>query len=464
MRGKAWLALAIGVALFAVWQIERGLRSDGSPRPARSEGEPATANAPLPARNDDLEQPDTALDAPPVGRRADAQLAENLTAASGSGCRIHGHARDQDGAPLARYPVWLLERRTTEGIPDPTWMIGSESEAYVLGRGRTGEDGEYEIQNVGPGDWWVGIAQLAPPGNRETSLFLPAAPIQVQSGDVHRDVELVGYRGITIQGTVATPDGKPARGAVVEALAMKSGSKLNQTAVDEEGRFALGPLPLGRCLVRASFEHKFRPSEPLLVIAGADDVHLELQEGGHLVVTVVDKESGRLAVATLTTVLWKGRRDGGPTYAESLFPEERSTFDVGGLEAGVYDLVAHTRNPGIGIVRGLRVAADGEPREVTMRIEPAATLTLTCIRCRAELGVELYSGDSFVGFEDLQPGDARSFFVPPGQIRIHVEPVDSTGVPTPVTPNVDYWTRKGVRSIEVSAVLNEERTVELGGN
>ena len=431
--------------------LERGRRADGPPAP---EAELAAASRSPASASPGLELAESALDAAPAVRRVEARPAENLTAASGSVSRIHGHARDQDGQPLAKYQVWLVERSKLDSADARCPTLNWFDEHNVVERDRTDSSGAYELGNVAPGEWCVGIPNLSSAGSPETSFYPLAVFVQTRPGDPDREVDLVSYRGITIQGTVATPDGKPAEGADVAVTSTEGGPNLlNPGIVDEEGRFELGPLPAGWVLVQASFRGKFLPSDRVRVTAGAEDVQLQLVHGGHLVVTLVDSDARHPLVESLT-VHRKDSADG-----ELSDPDEWTTrrAELEGLEAGVYDLVARTSNGRIGILRRLRVEADPLPQEVMIRVDSGAKLELTCKGHRTGFDVELYSDDVLVDVGQVDSSIPSSFLVPAGRVRIRVE------VPAAPDSNVRARTNQGVRWLEASVGQREQRTVDLGG-
>jgi len=155
MRGKGWLGLA--VAALAAWHaLARVRRSED---PATSEAELSVPSPSLAASRSAVAPHESLLDPAPAAQRGEARTSANLSPASGSAGRIHGHARDQDEQPLAGYPVWMIERRKKERFPASVWLIGGHEESHVLGRAFTGADGAYEIRPVGPGDWLVGIVR-----------------------------------------------------------------------------------------------------------------------------------------------------------------------------------------------------------------------------------------------------------------------------------------------------------------
>ena len=463
MKGKGWLGLSLAVVALATWQaLGRVRRSED---PSTSEVELSVPSPSLTASRTDVAPHDSSLAAAPTAQRGEARSAVNLTATSGLTGRIHGHARDQDGRPLDGYPVWMIEKRKKELFPASVLSISGWEGSHVLGTTVTGTDGAYEIRPVGPGDWLVGIVRSPEQGSgaAEKDFYAIAQLVRSRPGNLDQEVDLVGYRGISIDGIVVTPEGEPVKDATVEAMCEEDGPFLLKVGTDEDGRFSLGALPPERFFLRASQTDVFLPSDTASVTAGTKNVRLELVHGGHLVVSTVHEDSGEPLLASLMSVRREGRVDGGPdSHGPATGLEESTTFDVKGLEAGVYDLIARTREGGIGIARALSVAADGQAHEVVIRIGSSASLVLACEQCRTKLVVEVFSGNALVGSAYLVPRRAKSLLVPPGPIRIHLESTDGEGWPTS-GPEADYWTRKGVRSLDVEAVLGEERTIELGG-
>ena len=279
-------------------------RAEGQTLPGYSKPEPAPSALASPD--------DGSLDSAPADRMVEAPTTTSRTLAVTTG-RIHGHARDQDGRPLAKYSVWLLERK--EPI-DRYRVLGREDERHVLERATTDSDGAYEFGNVASGEWWVGIPVLEFAWERDpkSSLLPVASSVQIRPGNLEPEIDVVAYRGLTVQGSVSTPDGTPVYGAYVlaTATAREDSRELGSVQVDKEGRFVLGPVPSGRFFVRAGFMNKFLPSKPTMVMAGAGDVHLVLGSGGHLLVTAVDAQSNPVFVESLMTVL---HEDDGLSHA-----------------------------------------------------------------------------------------------------------------------------------------------------
>ncbi len=464
MRGKGWLAATIGVGLLAGWRVlDRGRRADALATPeaelAAASRLPATVGERIEPLEplDSFQPPDTTLDVAPLVRRADAPPDENLTVASGSTVRIHGHARDQYGEPLAQNQVWLVQRATLEDVDARYPSLGAFEEKNVVERAWTDLSGAYELENVAPGTWCVGIPNLWSVGGTGTSLYPLAVFVQTRPGDQDREVDLVAYRRITIQGTVVTPEGKPATGADVEVTATEGGPNLvTPVIVDEEGRFEIGPLPAGQVLVQASFRGKFLPSERVRATAGEEDVRLQLVHGGRLVVTLVDSEARHPLVEALTVRRRVGA-DGEVSDPHEWKLQTSGQAELDGLEAGLYDLVAHASKGRIGILRRWRVEADPLPQEAMIRVDTGAKLEFICRGRRTGFDLELDSDDVLVGDGVVDSRSPRSFLVPAGRVRIRVD------VPTAPDSNLHIRTDQGVKWLEVVLEQREQRTVDLGG-
>jgi hypothetical protein len=118
------------------------------------------------------------------------------------------------------------------------------------------EKGEYSIESVGVGEWWIGIAP--PPATTDgrehlthrradtSGLFRSISTVQITTLESDYEVDLVGYRGLSVRGTVVTPEGEPVPKAAVEAKFGEDDEfAMYQAWTNDRGEFELSPLPPG---------------------------------------------------------------------------------------------------------------------------------------------------------------------------------------------------------------------------
>jgi hypothetical protein len=457
MKPGAWVVVGMLVAGVVAWCVGREhedpVRGASDFRQTSAEAEVADAGAGQPS----LETPIGAREPDELGTRSVASREQR----DPTRVRLHGHARDQNGEPILDREVWLARGGSAKVDPDrgSLWGRSWKEPVEVVG---SGKDGAFELFAPGSGEWWLCIA---PRGDRDEpeELYRPAVKVEIARDERDREVDVLGYRGLVVCGSVVTPDGTPAPGALVEASLSRDGPVVAHVGADEHGNYCVGPLPPGRCLVAASLARRFLPSAPRASTAGSIGVTLDLVQGGRCVVSIVDARTGEPTPAELRYVLREGREDDGPW--EEWVPDYKETFDVQGLDAGVYDWIASTNSREIGVVREVHVEEDGLPQEIVLRVGPSASLILAsklwgeCADKRGSWEVELYSDGAFIQADWLGAEESKLDVVPPGPIRVRAKYCPPNA--RPETEEGNYWLRKGVRILDVVADADEVRRVEL---
>ena len=155
-----------------------------------------------------------------------------------------------DGVPVAGTLLWQRRSRGAE-LPGGLFRYqtdGLERVDAVVDRlqdlqSPLDEDGAYRLESVLPGEWEVLWMPLAGGAQEPRVVDVPA--------DADRGVVRdIAYDGVSVQGTVLDPEGRPAGRATVEAFPGRS-----PVMSDTEGNFRMLGMRPGRYQVRARQRH-----------------------------------------------------------------------------------------------------------------------------------------------------------------------------------------------------------------
>ncbi len=328
----------------------------------------------------------------------------------GSGCTIHGIAREVDDRPAADLEI-LLE---TAWAPRPIQFEPFSSRPRRATK--TDAEGHFAFADVGPGNWWIGPA----PAKRTVPKIVEAdaaAPtshvVTVAPGLARLDVEIRVHRGLTIEGLAVDPAGTPTSGAMI--MLTRPTDKLFAYEHVDEGRFVLGPLEPGEYELRAQSHGEFVSSEPVTARAGDRDVVLRMRAGGVLRGTVVDKATGKAGPASVVV------RPHTPDDWAFSHPSanEKGVFELPGLAPGLYDIAASTSNGQAGIVRDVEVAA-GETRDVRIEVEPGARVRVRYEGPWPSCNLTVLVGEVIVSADGIEKGTERLFDAPAGAVVVRM--------------------------------------------
>ncbi|MEY2983219.1 MAG: hypothetical protein RL562_3446 [Planctomycetota bacterium] len=201
-----------------------------------------------------------------------------------AGGRIRGTVRGPDGAPL---PGVVVSAR-----PGINAFLGQLTQRrYRWLEAITDEEGVYDLAGVPSGPGY----QLAAAG--PDMALEEVYGIDVEEGRETR-VDISGYPGATVRGTVLGTDGRPLAGANValvyldvSRLLFSADGRAEPITTDQDGQFEIVRLAAGRIGFVAAAEG-LMPSEviDMTVVDGGvyEGVELRTREGGRLVGTVVD--------------------------------------------------------------------------------------------------------------------------------------------------------------------------------
>ena len=313
---------------------------------------------------------------------------------------VLGRMVDEHDVPVADREVWLVE-------VDPRFLDDFDSGTEPLERATTGPDGGFRFGVVREGRWRIGPAFVrgaAVVRGQVLRVDVGARPERIE-------VTLRVLRGSFVSGIVLDEQDRPVASCVVHA---DPGTEARiWTRTDERGQFRLGPLTEGsHALVAGSAgSGPWSESPPLDVLAGTSGVVLRVGLGAALLGRLVDSEGeplrdGRVEVTQL---------EGGVLEGAWQITVNRGAFDLRGLEAGTYDLLAVAQGARTCSVR-VELEA-GEQRELELRLAEGATLAIESREDAAVL-VELRAGGRFVGLHRLARGDPLRAIVPAGALEV----------------------------------------------
>lgn len=283
--------------------------------------------------------------------------AQAACAADGPG-RIHGRVTAKaTGEPVARARVYL-------------WMLQQGRSASA----RTGADGRYEFTGLvlGPYHLRVQHPDYVTTVHGGDSSGAWSASLSLTSQAPVREANMALERGSSISGKLTTPEGAPAAGCYVYALALGRGGELAQSSwtrlrsrTDLMGQYTISGVPSGTYVVAAAivsttanqygmerftvyYGGAFSPALASRVRVGGEEsrsgVDLQIRASGGLSLagTVVDSESGLPIPRTLITVFHRE----ATLHRTAIYTEPDGTYELKTMGPGPYQVVADARAEG----------------------------------------------------------------------------------------------------------------------
>lgn len=314
--------------------------------------------------------------------------------------------RDASGAAVPDRIVSLVRQPAYHAEPAGCVYFKNVVDEDDEGSERTDETGRAVFDRVEPGDWWVG-----PPITND-DVAPVATYVDVPPGVGETKVELVVQRGLFLRGRVLAPDGTPTDQAFVGAEHDTiRGHVTGDVHID--GRFVLGPVAAGPHRVRALPKGEFLAPVPVLALPNGDEIVIQLLPAAAIAGRVVDATTGKDAFAD---VVCSRSGDDDPTLATV-----DGGFRIGGLRPGTYALAAAASDGRVAIVRGIRVEAGDEIRDVRIALEPAARLRLRYRGGPTHANVSLWSDDALVATRELPQGVELECDVPAVRLDVRLE-------------------------------------------
>lgn len=333
----------------------------------------------------------------------------------GSDATVRGILIDQDGQAVASQVVWLARGPGTETI----WA-GIHYSAFASAE--TDVQGRFRFDNVPPGDWFVGPASTRDESDDPAGAELVAQvtePVHVATHQEEVELVLRRQRGLYIRGVVLGPNGGAVAGSVSVRAWRPSRSSpwdiLGKIRTDEAGQFVLGPLPAGQLLVVASgWSVGEAESQPVLASAGDEGVVLQLRAGASLRGKVVD-DLGVIRDAELTVIRSPPAFDGDDLSWGSAGGEG---FELEGLEAGRFSILAQTPDGLAGCSEALRVEAGQSLDGIVVQLQQAAVVRVT--HARGERALEFRIAGQLVQRGWIDERGTVEYSLPPGPVLVRM--------------------------------------------
>jgi len=326
----------------------------------------------------------------------------------GSFARLVVTVIDTHGAPAGDVELWLTRRPSipAERGQSVYFQYGDEQSAYA--KRMTNHEGLAVFEQVAPGAWWIGPARTdtPPPEQRDAAVAAVARPVELHAGEFERKIDLTVERGAYLFGRVVDPSGRPIPRATVGCEHETLAGYL--TADVLRGEFVLGPVAGGVHLVRAVPHGVYLAPPPARAIAGDPPLEIVLVQGCTLAGTVVDAASGAGVRADLAC----GSPELGEPKLASIGDDGR--FELTGVEAGTYCILARTRDGRAGMTTGIALSANASRSESRIEVSAATRLTVRRRGGGEHATVELRVGRAALVREDLPDGVSREWSLPAG--------------------------------------------------
>ncbi|MBL4770582.1 MAG: carboxypeptidase regulatory-like domain-containing protein [Planctomycetes bacterium] len=339
----------------------------------------------------------------------------------GSGVRIHGRLVDDQNQPIASAVMWLSNKQMGSLEEKPWAYYYANDSERLLAKTRTHSDGRFEFEDVAPGI--VGIGPAAKERSFSSSKAVQndycrvATRIEVPLGVSDLQVDLVAPRGLKIAGRVIQADGTPYVMLLVHLYSEEGSGRMMET-LDEEGRFELGPLMPGSHVLGGHSIGDGAAPEPLTVQAGDLNVVIEMETGNLISGVVLDSRPVK------GERVWVKYSLGPGPGASMRSTRSDGSFELKGLGAGEWTLVATAEDGRIAIRSGLSLDNGTHLDNVELRLVPGATVRIgyTGPAVRAKYTIAL--DGAFVTFGTVLDKTEEKATIPVGPCTIEMKTPD----------------------------------------
>ena len=328
---------------------------------------------------------------------------------------LNGLVVDQMGAPVPEAAVvarpanqWELVRGQDVLSLSTDWS-GNTHEATC------DEGGRFTLDDVAPGDWVVGVTPVRP--DALTEVTPTGRLVTVGEGGGAHEVTIQVHRGLYLSGVVLDPSGQPVAGAQITAQ-LEDPLSFRQGRSEVGGHFQVGALWPGEYTIQAWPSRRVAnsvgmgPSEPLQVAAGREELVLRLLPGGVLRGRIVSGDGSQ------SPTMWVSVMHRGSNRSTGVQAASGEEFEVRGLEAGNYDVVAWAREGWAGYAADFPVPAGGESAELLLQVGRAAVLSVRVPDGEPRMRCDVLQGEVSLHRSGLEGGPAQRFIVPPGRCEI----------------------------------------------
>jgi protocatechuate 3,4-dioxygenase beta subunit len=272
---------------------------------------------------------------PGVGVPAEEPVTVVLQPAS----TLAGVVVDDDGDPVEGAMVLI------QGEPAPGWPFAGN-----VGRGRSGEDGRFTVEDVPPG-------RLGAMVRADGFLVHEEGGLEVAPGEDRDDLRFVLRPGATIRGRVTDAAGRPIADASVEVLEdagfRRSGFGAATTGSDADGLFELDGVEPGTRSIAADHDGHVRSVRDLEVTRGDNRLDFRLEPGLTVSGRVLDEGGAPVSGARVSLESPDERftfRSGGE------LTDDAGAFAVEGVAPGAYTVSAQMEGFAAARQEGVEVA------------------------------------------------------------------------------------------------------------
>jgi len=307
--------------------------------------------------------------------------------------RISGRILDEKGDPIAAAQAVL---RRDDGI---------------AGVGSTDGEGRFTLEAVPSG-------RLALDASAQGYLPVRMEKIEMADGVSLEGLEIVLPRGAALEGTVFTPDGSPAAGAMVSALPAPGGRMsalfvMPETRTESDGRYRLEGLPKGTHSISARHPAYQNAVRDLEIQEDETRLDLRLRAAWEIAGRTVDGSGQGIAGVRIEWIA----PDGG---GQEILSGAGGSFRFTGVGEGRHRLRAEKQGYAQLLVREVQIAG-GPVRDLELRLERGSVLTgqilglsfqdlarVQVAATRAGLSAEQSGRIDYQGryrVDDLAPGD-----------------------------------------------------------
>jgi len=278
----------------------------------------------------------------------------------GGCCTLRGRTLDADGSAAVGVTVWL--------VPDLNGMWRHGDSDKVTAQARSDTNGRFTLE-VAAGTWLVGPAPTQSGAFSARGPLTDIGPVEMRvtiaPEQTSAELTLICSPGLFLRGTVKGPEGEPVLSGYVDAM----GEDMSTMANLRDGAFSIGPLAPGSYALRAiSDDDALVDSEPHIVAAGTEGIEIVLHRGASVSVRVLDARCNP-AVDVPVWILSET-----PRYGNRVHTRIDGTAALANVPPGTFSLSAATAAGEFALARGVSLGATGAPREIELRLEPAARL------------------------------------------------------------------------------------------
>ena len=322
----------------------------------------------------------------------------------GAGATVSGVLLNENQRGVPRAEIWMK----------PAYRaVSYQFESYDDENVRTtttGEAGQFALDDVADGLWWVGPSPNGP-------FISLAQAVRVVDGVSDQEVVLNGHKGLRVSGVVFDPAGNPAKG--VQVVARNDDPRIFQYgSTDEHGAYSVGALLPGTVSVvaMAGMEGGHGGSERVQARAGDEHVDLYLRAAGAIQGVLRDAATGAPLPGEVMIV---------PAGALSEYQSWRIVVanDVGefscrGIVHQDYDVVGITSDGMLGIRRDVTVVAGLETSDISVDARPAAGIRVRYVGSEPYVRYRVIHRGTLVGSSGVERSGTSQRVVPPGVLKV----------------------------------------------